>query len=96
MAGLCLLSPQRAVVGYAIAFIIGGFVAGLVAGEIRKHVEAEVHAAAIRREVDRLEHDLALARSIQQGLLPHTIPENSRFPDRWIEPACGSNWWRLL
>jgi len=38
--GTSLISPQRAVFGYAIALVIGGFVSGMVAGEIRKQVEA--------------------------------------------------------
>jgi hypothetical protein len=60
-----LLSPQKAVLDYALEFIIGGFVAGVVAGEIRKQVEARLREAETRRQVDRMEHDLTVARSIQ-------------------------------
>jgi hypothetical protein len=63
--GASLLSPQKAVLDYALEFIIGGFVAGVVAGEIRKQVEARLREAETRRQVDRMEHDLTVARSIQ-------------------------------
>jgi len=86
--GTSLLSPQKAVLGYAIAFIIGGFVAGIVAGEIRKQVDAALLEAETRREVDRLKHDLDLARSIQQSLLPNSIPEIEGFEIAgWNQPA---------
>ena len=83
-----LLSPQKAVLGYAIAFLIGGFVAGIVAGEIRKQVDAALREAETRREVDRLKHDLDLARSIQQSLLPNSLPEIEGFEIAgWNQPA---------
>jgi hypothetical protein len=68
--GVSMLSPQRAVVGYAIAFLIGGVVAGAVAREIRKHVNAALREAEVQRQLERLEHDMKVARSIQQSLLP--------------------------
>src|SRR5439155_94609 len=73
--GTSLLSPQKAVFGYATALIIAGFVAAVVAGEIRKQVDAALREAEMRRQVDRLEHDLEVARSIQQSLLPRTMPQ---------------------
>jgi len=86
--GTSLLSPQKAVFGYAIAFAIGGFVAGMVAGEIRKQVEAALREAETRRHVDRLEHDLSVARSIQQSLLPSVTPEIKGFEIAgWNQPA---------
>jgi serine phosphatase RsbU (regulator of sigma subunit) len=96
-----LLSPQRAVFGYAIALIIAGFVAGIVAGEIRKQVEAALREAEMRRQVDCLEHDLAVARSIQQSLLPRTMPQIEGFEIAgWNQPAdqTGGDYydWQLL
>jgi serine phosphatase RsbU (regulator of sigma subunit) len=86
--GTSLLSPQRAVFGYATALIIAGFVAGVVAGEIRKQVDAALREAETRRQVDRLEHDLAVARSIQQSLLPRTMPQIEGFEIAgWNQPA---------
>jgi serine phosphatase RsbU (regulator of sigma subunit) len=87
-AGTSLLSPQRAVFGYAIAFLLSGFVAAVVAREIRKQVEAGLREAEARHQVQRLEHDLALARSIQQSLLPSTTPRVEGFQIAgWNQPA---------
>ena len=79
---MSLLSPHRAVFGYAAALVIAGFVAGVVAGEFRKQVDAALREAELRAQVDRLEHDLAVARAIQQSLLPATVPDiaGSRLP----------------
>lgn len=86
--GASLLSPQMAVFGYAITFVIAGVVAGMGAAEIRKQVDAALREAEMRRQVDRLEHDLAVARSIQQSLLPNTMPEIEGFEIAgWNQPA---------
>jgi serine phosphatase RsbU (regulator of sigma subunit) len=99
--GASLLSPQKAVFGYAIALIIAGFVAGAVAGEIRKQVNAALRESEMRRQVDRLEHDLAVARSIQQSLLPEAMPQIEGFEIAgWNQPAdeTGGDYydWQLL
>ncbi len=99
--GISLLSPQKAVFGYATAIIIAGFVAGVVAGEIRKQVDAALREAEMRRQVDRLEHDLEVARSIQQSLLPRTMPQIEGFEIAgWNQPAdqTGGDYydWQLL
>lgn len=83
-----LLSPERIVLAYAITFVVGGFVAGAVAGEIRKHVDAALREAELRRQVERLEHDLEVARSIQQSLLPTDMPQLEGFDiGGWNRPA---------
>jgi serine phosphatase RsbU (regulator of sigma subunit) len=83
-----LLSPERAVVGFALMFVVGGFVAGAVAGEIRKQVEAALREAEVKRQVERLEHDLEVARSIQQSLLPTSAPHIEGFEIAgWNQPA---------
>ena len=88
VGGASMLSPQRAVVSYAIAFAIGGFVAGAVAGEIRKHVNAALREAEMQRQLDRLEHDMQVARSIQRSLLPSTTPPIEGFEIAgWNQPA---------
>jgi serine phosphatase RsbU (regulator of sigma subunit) len=99
--GTSLLSPQKAVFGYAAALIIAGFVAGAVAGEIRKQVDAALREAEMRRQVDRLERDLAVARSIQQSLLPEGMPQIEGFEIAgWNQPAdqTGGDYydWQLL
>src|SRR5260370_12761872 len=58
---ISLLSPQRAVFGYAAALLIAVFAAGVVAGEIRMQVDAALREAEMRRQVDHLEHDLSIA-----------------------------------
>jgi serine phosphatase RsbU (regulator of sigma subunit) len=96
-----LLSPQRIVFAFAITFVVAGFVAGGVAGEIRKHVEAALREAELQRQVERLNHDLEVARSIQQSLLPTTTPQLEDFDIAgWNQPADQTggdyfDWYRL-
>jgi len=73
---------------YGVVFLIGGLVAGGVARQIRVHVHAALREAETRRQVERLEHDLDIARSIQQGLLPSSPPEIDGFEIAgWSQPA---------
>lgn len=100
--GTSLLSPERAVMGFAFSFVVAGFVAGVVAGEIRKQVDAALQEAEMRRQVERLEHDLQIARSIQQSLLPKAPPQIAGFEvagwNRSAEDTGGDfyDWKRLL
>ena len=83
-----LLSPEKAVIGFALALVIGGYVAGAVADEIRKQVEAALREAETKRQVERLQHDLEIARSIQQSLLPNSAPSIEGFEIAgWNLPA---------
>ena len=83
-----LLSPQKVVFNYAIEFIGGGFVAGLVAHEIRKQIDAALKEAETRRQLDRVQHDLEVARSIQQSLLPKSMPQIAGYEiAAWNQPA---------
>jgi len=73
---------------YAAFILIGGLVAGAVAGEVRKHVAAALREAETRAQKEKLERDLDLARSIQQGLLPASPPRDDRFAvSGWNQPA---------
>jgi serine phosphatase RsbU (regulator of sigma subunit) len=65
---------QTAVVFYAAILLASGFIAGMVSGEIRKHVQAALHEAETERLLKEVEHDLEIARSIQQSLLPRIRP----------------------
>ena len=86
--GTSLLSPEKAVMGFALAFVIGGFVAGAVASEVRQQVEAALREAETKRQVERLQHDLEIARSIQQSLLPTSAPSIEGFEVAgWNLPA---------
>jgi serine phosphatase RsbU (regulator of sigma subunit) len=73
--GTPALVTQTDVSLYAVILLIGGVIAGGVASEIRKHVEAALHEAETQRKLDRVQHDLETARDIQQALLPQTPPE---------------------
>jgi serine phosphatase RsbU (regulator of sigma subunit) len=76
------------VFGYALVLIIAGFVAGAVASEVRKQVDAALREAEVRRQVESLEHDLEVARSIQQSLLPSGAPQIEGFEIAgWNQPA---------
>jgi serine phosphatase RsbU (regulator of sigma subunit) len=73
---------------YGAFLLIGGFVAGGVATQIRAHVAAALREAETRRQKERLEHDLDLARSIQQGLLPGEALSVEGFEIAgWNQPA---------
>jgi serine phosphatase RsbU (regulator of sigma subunit) len=83
-----LFVPQKVVTAYAVSLIVAGLAAGLVAREIRKQVEAALREAETRREVEHLQHDLDVARSIQQSLLPKSMPKVAGFDiAAWNKPA---------
>ncbi len=83
-----LFAPQKIVSAYAVSLLIGGSTAALVAREIRNQVEAALREAETRREVEHLQHDLDVARSIQQSLLPKSMPQISGFDiAAWNKPA---------
>src|SRR5215203_3296058 len=73
---------------YAGMFLAGGALAAFVAGQIRAHVSAALHEAELKGELERVNHDLEVARSIQQGLLPDRPPELDGFEVAgWNQPA---------
>ena len=83
-----VMAPGKIVTVYAITLLVAGFVAGAVAGEIKKQAEAALGEAETKRQVDRLEHDLEVARSIQQSLLPTSMPVIEGFEiAAWNQPA---------
>jgi serine phosphatase RsbU (regulator of sigma subunit) len=54
---------------------LGGVIAGFVTREVRTHVAAALREAQARQQVEQMEHDLDIARSIQRGLLPSQSPK---------------------
>jgi len=58
----------------AVVLLVGGIVAGAVARQIHKHVEAALREAETKRKLEAVQHDLHVARSIQQSLLPKDRP----------------------
>jgi serine phosphatase RsbU (regulator of sigma subunit) len=67
-------AAHSAVPFFAIMICASGFIASLVAREIRTHVQAALREAETERQLKQMEHDLAIARSIQQSLLPKVMP----------------------
>jgi serine phosphatase RsbU (regulator of sigma subunit) len=83
-----LYSPQKNVVTYGISLIVVGVTAAVVAREFRSQVEAALREAETRRQVEHLQHDLDVARSIQQSLLPHSMPQVAGWDiAAWNQPA---------
>jgi serine phosphatase RsbU (regulator of sigma subunit) len=88
MVEASLFSPEKTVSTYAVFLFMAGLAAALVAREIRKQVEAALREAETRREVEHLQHDIEVARSIQQSLLPKSMPQVAGFDvAAWNKPA---------
>jgi serine phosphatase RsbU (regulator of sigma subunit) len=88
LANASLFAPQKIVSAYAISIMVGAFAAALVAREFRSQVDAALREADTRREMEHLQHDLEVARSIQQSLLPKSMPQVPGFDiAAWNKPA---------
>jgi serine phosphatase RsbU (regulator of sigma subunit) len=86
--GIAAPVAQSGVSLNAITLLVGGVVAGAVAREIRKHVQAALREAETKRELEILQHDLQVARSIQQSLLPQQTPQIAGYEIAgWNHPA---------
>ena len=73
---------------YAGLILTGGVVAAVVAGRIRSHVVAALREAELKSQLDQVNHDLDIARSIQQDLLPAESPKLEDFDIAgWNKPA---------
>jgi serine phosphatase RsbU (regulator of sigma subunit) len=83
-----LYAPQHNVLTYGISLIVVGITAAVVAREFRAQVEAALREAETRRQMEHLRHDLDVARSIQQSLLPHSMPQVTGWDiAAWNQPA---------
>jgi len=79
---------QSTVTLNAIVLLATGVVAGAIAREICKHVQAALREAETKRHLEAIQHDLQVARSIQQSLLPQESPQISGFEIAgWNQPA---------
>jgi serine phosphatase RsbU (regulator of sigma subunit) len=79
---------QSSVTLNAITLFVGGLVASGVAAQIRKHVQAALREAETKRKLEAIQHDLQVARSIQQSLLPQEPPQIAGFDIAgWNRPA---------
>ena len=73
---------------FAGTILSGGIIGAAVAGQIRGHVAAALREAELQNKLERVNHDLEIARSIQQGLLPAKPPELEQFEVAgWNQPA---------
>jgi serine phosphatase RsbU (regulator of sigma subunit) len=87
-AEISLYSPQKNVLTYGISLIVVGITAAVVAREFRAQVEAALREAETRRKMEHMQHDLDVARSIQQSLLPHSMPQVAGWDiAAWNQPA---------
>ena len=78
---------QTSVSLYAVTLLFGGLVAGAVAGQIRKHVQSALREAETKQKLEAVQHDLQVARSIQQSLLPTGTSSNSGLRYCRLEPT---------
>ena len=79
---------QSGVTLNAITLLATGVVAGAITREIRKHVQAALREAETKRKLEAVQHDLQVARSIQQSLLPQEPPQIAGFEIAgWNQPA---------
>ena len=79
---------QSAVSLNAITLFATGLLAGAITREIRKHLRAALREAETKRKLEAVQHDLQIARSIQQSLLPVDSPQVTGFEIAgWNQPA---------
>jgi hypothetical protein len=77
--------PVGLYITHALFLLVGGWIAGAVAGQIRNHVGTALVEA---RQSERMERDIEVARNIQQGLLPAESPRIEGFEIAgWNQPA---------
>lgn len=93
--------PFAVYVAYAALIFVAGMVAAAVARQVRGYVTAAVREAKLESELQQINHDLDIARSIQQGLLPATPPQLEHFDIAgWNQPAnqTGGDYfdWQML
>jgi len=70
---------QTAVKYFAFVILMTGALAAGVAAEIRTHVKAALREAETQHQLKQVEHELQIARSIQQSLLPKIRPQIAGF-----------------
>ena len=74
-----LTAPQTAVPYFALLLLATSALAAGVANEIRLYVQAALREAETRHQLQRVEHELQIARTVQQSLLPKFRPEIAGF-----------------
>lgn len=66
---------ESAVPYFALLLAATGILAAIVASQIRSYVEAALREADTQHQLRQVEHELQIARSIQQSLLPKLRPQ---------------------
>ena len=80
--------PRGIYVSFPVLLAINGLATAWVAHELRQLFGIAQREAETRRQMDRVEADLAVARAIQQALLPRSRPEIAGFDIAgWNRPA---------
>lgn len=80
--------PLALYVVYAGIIFLSGIVAALVTRQIQKYVIAALREAELKQSLEQVKHDLDIARSIQQGLIPTNPPKLKDFEIAgWNQPA---------
>ena len=80
--------PFPVYLAYVALIFAAGIIAAGVARQIRGYVTAAVREAKLEGELQQINHDLDIARSIQQGLLPASPPQLDHFEVAgWNQPA---------
>lgn len=73
---------------FAVMIFLGGLASAGVTSRIQQHVLAALQEFITRQENEQMKHNLDIARSIQQGLLPRRKPTLSGFDIAgWSLPA---------
>jgi serine phosphatase RsbU (regulator of sigma subunit) len=93
--------PFPVYLAYVVLIFVAGIIAAAVARQVRGYVKAAVREARLAGELQQINHDLDIARSIQQGLLPASPPQLDHFDIAgWNQPAnqTGGDYfdWQLL
>ena len=80
--------PFPVYVVYAVLIFAAGIIAAFVADQVRGYVRAALREARLQNELDRINHDIDIARSIQLDLLPTSSPRLDHFEIAgWNRPA---------
>ena len=93
--------PFGVYLAYAVLIFVAGIIAAAVARQIRGYVTAALREAKLEGELQQINHDLDIARSIQQDLLPASPPQLDHFDVAgWNQPAnqTGGDYfdWQIL
>jgi len=80
--------PFPVYVVYAAFIFAAGIIAAFVARQVRGYVKAALREARLQNELERINHDIDIARSIQTDLLPTSSPRLDHFEIAgWNRPA---------